>query len=281
MNCAALQKEMITALGFYADCGVDACLLEETQDRFKEIEMDMSAPLAALGAERDDNSMAVSAMAKDAPALLGKSDAYDEAVKRAKSADSLEDLREIIADFDGISLKKTASNLVFSDGNPKADIMLIGEAPGADDDRAGKPFCGENGELLDRILACIGLDRMADTEKGAVYLSNILNWRPPGNRTPSPAEIEVSLPFIKRHIELAKPKMLILCGGITAKALLDSPQSISRLRKKWHDYPMGGEGSKNSIPAIVTYHPSYLISTPSQKKSVWADMLMVQGKINS
>ncbi|PCJ99571.1 MAG: uracil-DNA glycosylase [Zetaproteobacteria bacterium] len=217
-----------------------------------------------------------------APAFLGASDAYDEAVKSAKSASTLEELREAISAFDGIAIKKTATNMVFADGNSEADVMFVGEAPGADGDRLGKPFSGLNGRLLNKIIECIGLSREDEDPKKAVYLSNVLNWRPPGNRTPSPAEVEVSLPFIQRHIQLAKPKILVLLGGISAKALLDETQSMSRLRKSWHDYVLDkGDAEKLSIPTLVTYHPAYLLRTPLQKKAVWADMLMLQDKINN
>src|SRR5262249_7051997 len=132
-------------------------------------------------------------------------------------------------------IRKTATNTVFCDGNPASPVMLVGEAPGADEDRLGRPFVGVSGQLLDRILKCIDLDRAQEDPARAIYISNILNWRPPGNRTPSPAEIEVSLPFIERHIMLAKPKLIILCGGVSAKALLGREEGISRLRKTWHD----------------------------------------------
>jgi DNA polymerase len=212
--------------------------------------------------------------------LLGASEARVEAERLAAQAATLEELSATIADFDGIALKKTATNMVFADGNPKAPVMLIGEAPGADEDRLGKPFVGVSGQLLDKILAAAGLDRQAEEPEKAVYISNILNWRPPGNRTPSPAEIEVSLPFIERHIQLVKPRILILCGSVSAKALLSSEESVSRLRKiGWHDYCPRDRGNTQThkkpdvIPAIVTYHPSYLLRTPAQKKAVWADMI--------
>ena len=269
---AATQKKMIAALEWYADNGVDEILLDDAQDRtiVKEI-----APIMAVPS--------VSHAPNEPPPqdLLGKSDAYGEAVKLAKAANTLEELKAAIADFNGIAIKKTATNLVFADGNPKANIMLIGGAPATDEDRTGKPFDGASGELLDKILKCIDLGRGEEKPEGAVYVSNILNWRPPGNRTPSPSEIEVSLPFIERHIQLIQPKIIILCGGVAAKALLGSTLSMSRLRKTWHEYApqtegLGAEGS--DISAIVTYHPSDLLSNPQQKKSVWSDMLKLQSK---
>ncbi|MCB1556629.1 MAG: uracil-DNA glycosylase [Alphaproteobacteria bacterium] len=212
--------------------------------------------------------------------LSSASESRTEAMKLARAANTLDELREAIAAFDGIALKKTATNLVFSDGNPRAPVMLVGEAPGADEDRMGKPFVGASGQLLDKILASIALDRAAEDPAQAVYIANILNWRPPGNRTPTPGEVEASLPFIERHIALVKPKILILCGGVSAKGLLNTGESISRLRGRWHDYrPQTPDiGIDAPIPARATYHPAYLLRTPAQKRAVWEDMLAVQKK---
>ncbi len=280
MNCAASQKEMLTALEWYIDHGVDVAVLDEAQDRSVVPEPAFEMP-PSMTPNHLGQMPLQGASSANAPAFLGKSDAYEEAVKLAKAASTIEELQKTILDFEGISLKKTASNMVFADGNPKADIMVIGEAPGADEDRMGKPFVGVSGQLLDRILKCIDLDRSSEDAANAVYISNILNWRPPGNRTPSSAEIEVSLPFIERHIQLIAPKMIILCGGVSAKSLLGSTQSISRLRKVWHDYtPKTQElGTQDkAIPTIATYHPSFLLRTPLQKKAVWEDMLRVREK---
>jgi DNA polymerase len=217
----------------------------------------------------------------DQPVLLGASEARAESVRLALAAQTLDDLKQAIAGFDGISLKDTATNLVFCDGNPDAPVMLIGEAPGGDEDRLGKPFVGVSGQLLDRILACIGLDRAQDDPLKSIYISNILNWRPPGNRTPTDSEIAVSLPFIERHIQLAGPKLLILAGGVSAKALLGSGDSISKLRGRFQSYlpqtPELREGA-SPIPVLATYHPAYLLRTPGQKRLVWADMLVLLEK---
>jgi len=275
------------ALQFYTDHGVDIAVNDDAID--KTALPDAPPPannvmsVAAPSQQNPNQGPSFAAQAATAPPapLLGKTDAHAKAVELAKAANSVDELRGAIAEFDGIGLKKTASNLVFSDGNPNAKIMLIGEAPGADEDRAGKPFVGVSGQLLDKILACINIDRASEKPEEAIYISNILNWRPPGNRTPAPAEIEISLPFIERHIQLIKPELIIMCGGVSAKALLGSGDSISKLRKKWHDYtPQNaslGEGAK-PIPAIATYHPAYLLRTPLQKKAVWADMLSLNKK---
>ncbi len=212
---------------------------------------------------------------------LGASEARIESVGVALAATTLEALQAAISGFDGISIKATATNMVFGDGNRTAPLMLIGDSPGAEEDRTGRPFSGPGGQLLDRILACVGLDRTAPDPLQAIYMSNILNWRPPGNRTPTPAEIEVSLPLIERHIQLIRPKLLVLTGAVAAQALLGSSESISRLRGKWHAYiprtPEMREGAA-PIPALATYSPDFLLQTPAQKRLVWADMLALLEK---
>jgi len=276
------QNQMIAALQWYVDNGVVDLLDDAPIDRTQAIEpppqITQAQPLnTAPDAPPIQNQTQIGGQTT----FLGKSDAYDEALKIATQADSLEGLKEAIMNFDGIAIKKTATNMVFADGNPNADIMIIGEAPGADEDRTGTPFVGVSGQLLDRILACIDISRTAEEADKSVYISNILNWRPPGNRTPNNGEIEVSMPFIEKHIQLIKPKIIILSGGVAAKALLDSSTSISRLRKKWNDYtPVTKEIGAHKCLALATYHPSYLLRTPLQKKAVWSDMLMLKAKIN-
>ena len=262
------------ALQWYLDHGVDEVLGDHSIDRTEILEI--PKPAAVTNAPTKPVAKAVQSPTTN---HQPPSNARAEATGLAAAATTLEELQQAIKDFDGIAIKKTATNLVFSDGNPKARVMLIGEAPGADEDRQGKPFVGVSGQLLDRILTCINLDRTEETPENAVYISNILNWRPPGNRTPAPAEIEASRPFIEKHIELIKPQVLILCGGVSAKTLLGSDSSISKLRGKFHDYtPQTIDGAK-PIPAIATYHPAYLLRTPAQKKAVWTDMLMLQEKL--
>jgi uracil-DNA glycosylase family 4 len=283
-------KALLAALEWYVDHGVNESLDNASIDRTQKLSTlyDTTIP------ERLDVQQAgragiagnnAPAMTERSPSvsLLGKSDAHAEAVKLAAAAQTLEELREAIAGFDGLAVKKTATNMVFSDGNPKAPVMLVGEAPGRDEDIQGKPFVGVSGQLLDRILAAAGMNRHEEDPEKSVYISNILNWRPPGNRTPSPAEMEVSLPFIEKHIMLVKPKILILCGNVAAKALLGRDDGISRLRKSWHDYrpltaALGYDGPP--IPAMGTYHPAYLLRTPVQKRAVWTDMIGAAKKRN-
>lgn len=273
------RKALQTALEWYVDHGVDEVMGHEAVDRTKQATPEKPQAEQNLIPDLPRKSAPVARP----PSMLGKSDARAEAVKLAQDASTLDELREAIAGFNGLAIKKTATNMVFCDGHPEAPVMLVGEAPGADEDRQGKPFVGVSGQLLDKILACIDMDRTQDDPEKAIYISNILNWRPPGNRTPSPAEIEVSLPFIEKHIILAQPKFLVLCGGVSAKALLGRADSVSRLRKLWHDYyPQTVELGYDSppVPALVTYHPAYLLRTPVQKKAVWADMLMLKQKRN-
>lgn len=271
------------ALQWHLDAGVDEALLDSAADRTAMPALPArSAPVMAAPASAEPVSFSSAAPAPEMP--LGSVAARLEAETLAKGCNTLEELRAALEGFDGLSIKQTATQLVFSDGNPNARVMLIGEAPGADEDRMGKPFVGVSGQLLDRILKCIGLDRTADDPAQALYISNILNWRPPGNRTPAPAEVDIALPFIERHIALVKPRALILCGGVSAKALLDRAEGISRLRGRFQDYvPLtpGISADMTPIPALATYHPAYLLRTPSQKKAIWADMLILKEKLNS
>lgn len=274
------------ALEWYVDHGVDEALTDEAQNRFKAAEIPPPAQAkesAFFAAAMTEQNAASGAANNDiqAPVLLGQSEARAQAIEMAGAARTLDELKQAIQDFDGLAIKKTATNMVFADGNPEAAVMLVGEAPGADEDRQGLPFVGLSGRLLDRMLYHIGVNRHDEDPVKAIYISNILNWRPPGNRTPSPAEIAISLPFIERHIALVRPKILILCGGVAAKALLGRDESISRLRKTWHQYtPQHDSGAAQdiSIEALATYHPAYLLRTPVQKKAAWVDMLMMQQK---
>lgn len=210
--------------------------------------------------------------------LVATSQARAEAIRLASQAQNLAELKAAIAGFEGIQIKRHATNLVFADGNPKARVMVVGEAPGADEDAQGLPFVGVSGQLLDKMLAAIGLSRRSDDAHQAVYISNILNWRPPGNRTPTPAEIEVSLPFIERHIALIKPQVLIFSGGVAAKALLATEEGITKMRGKWRDYvPLSLPAELGyAVRAMPMYHPSFLLRTPIKKRDAWEDLQVVQ-----
>ena len=189
------------------------------------------------------------------------------------AARDLGELEAALRGFDGCSLKVTATSTVFSDGVPGSRVMLVGEAPGADEDRLGKPFVGVSGQLLDRMLGWIGLDRATN-----VYIANVIYWRPPGNRPPTTAEVAACLPFIERQIELADPEILVLLGASAAQALLGTTGGIGRLRGRWHDYRPGGSG--RSLQTIATFHPAYLLRSPGQKRESWRDLLTIKNKLS-
>jgi uracil-DNA glycosylase family 4 len=191
----------------------------------------------------------------------------------AASCQTLAELEAAIQGFDGCALKATATTTVFADGNPAAALMLVGEGPGAEEDRLGLPFVGASGKLLDRMLAAIGLDRTS------AYITNVVYWRPPGNRTPTPAELALCLPFVQRHIALARPKVLIFSGGTAAKTLLERADGITRLRGRWLDYRPGEVDF--TIPVMPTFHPSYLLRTPISKREAWRDFLAVKHKLRA
>ena len=186
----------------------------------------------------------------------------------ADQATTLAELEAAVRGFDGCAIKKTASKTVFFDGNPNSRVMIIGEAPGAQEDVQGIPFCGPSGKLLDNMLAAIELNR--DT----VYISNTVFWRPPGNRQPSPEETAICLPFVEKHIALVKPTLLILTGGTATTTLLRKDASISRLRGKLYEYTNGY--LQTPLPTVVTFHPSYLLRSPLQKALAWNDLLLIQ-----
>ncbi|MGI9436361.1 MAG: uracil-DNA glycosylase family protein [Geminicoccaceae bacterium] len=196
--------------------------------------------------------------------------AAEDARALAGTCQNLEALAAALRNFDGCPLKETAINLCFADGNPDAPVMLIGEAPGANEDRQGKPFVGPSGQLLDRMLATIGLDRTK------VYITNVIYWRPPGNRSPTAAEIAICQPFLERQIELLRPKLLVFVGGIAARALLDVTQGVTKLRGRAFTYKIADGGD---IPATVMFHPAYLLRQPAQKRLSWRDLLHIQENI--
>ena len=183
----------------------------------------------------------------------------------ARTAPTPDALRTLLENFDGCALKHTATRLVFADGNPQARVMFVGEAPGRDEDIEGLPFVGRSGKLLDRMIAAIGLDR------SKAYIANVIPWRPPGNRTPTPQETQVCLPFIQRQIELVNPDVLVTLGNPSTQALLGTREGIMRTRGKWFDYDTG----TRTIRAIATFHPAYLLRSPSYKRMTWQDLRAV------
>jgi DNA polymerase len=210
------------------------------------------------GATRnDDRSQTPSVLFTPSPAPAPPDEAALEARELAAKAESLEELRELLVRFEGCALKKTAKNLVFADGNPEAKVMFVGEAPGADEDREGLPFVGRSGKLLDLMIAAIGLDR------SSAYIANIVPWRPPGNRTPTPQETSICLPFIKRQIELANPDILICLGKPSMQTLLGVNEGIRAARGRWREYDTG----TRTIRAMATFHPAYLLRSPNERSS--------------
>jgi DNA polymerase len=263
-------------LAFYLEAGVDAVLDDEPADRFADVAMTARPPDETRAARigRPADAATRSSARADHPSLptegrelgLPPPDAAALAAREAaRTAQTLDELRGILAGFEGCGLKATATQLVFADGNPGARLMLVGEAPGRDEDIEGLPFVGRSGKLLDRMLAAIGLDRTQ------VYIANVVPWRPPGNRTPSPQETQVCLPFIHRQIELCDPDVLVCLGGPSAETLLGQ-KGITKIRGRWFDYDTG----TRRIRAMPTFHPAFLLRSPLQKRFAWRDFLAVK-----
>lgn len=258
------RAQLEALLGWYEAIGVDAVVLPEPVDRF-------AAPPPAAVAPPPTVPYAPPPAAFDAPfPASGEGDEIMHARAAAAKAETLDDLRAILADFEGCPLKQTARQLVFADGNPAGRLMLIGEAPGREEDQQGKPFVGRSGQLLDRMLAAIGLDR------AGVYIANVVPWRPPGNRTPSPLETEICKPFIARQIELADPDVLVFLGGAASKAITGSSEGILRARGKWSSY----RTAQREIPCMATLHPAYLLRQPAQKRLAWRDFLAIKLRLD-
>jgi uracil-DNA glycosylase len=261
------DQDKLEALRWLVEMGADEAIGDAPVDRFQTV-----APAAAPPKIVPASSPMPRAVAPARPAIVAPPAAAS-AQALAAAAQTLEQLKTAIAGFDGCALKGTATNLVFGDGNPTAKIMFVGEAPGADEDRLGKPFVGVSGQLLDRMLKWIGLDRTN------FYITNILPWRPPGNRQPTAAEIAMCLPFVERHIELIDPAMLVFVGGTSAKTLLGTSDGIIRLRGRWFEY--ASRGMPRPIPAIATFHPAYLLRSPAQKRETWRDLLAIKNRLKT
>jgi DNA polymerase len=276
------REQAIALLAFHVEAGVSDALGDEPVNRYELADAAAPAPEAAprtatvRGARPDPRGDA--APAAPAPRAVPPSSIPLEDTQAAGSAreiaarcNTLDELRQALAGFEGCPLRYTAKNLVFADGNPQARIMLIGEAPGRDEDLQGLPFVGRAGQLLDRMLAAIGLDRTS------VYIINTLPWRPPGNRTPTLAEHAVCMPFVERHVELVNPDILVLLGGVAAKQMLGTDTGIMRLRGKWTNVKVGGR----DVPALPTLHPAYLLRQPAQKQLAWRDLLSLKARLQS
>jgi DNA polymerase len=277
-------------LRFYAEAGVDAALSEESIDRFalSRLAAEESArareaerQLAAEGARAAEIERAEAAppppwldeapRSRPAPQRPQKLAAPSEAAamaarEAAATCETLEALRETLAGFEGCNLRFTATNLVFADGNPEARVMFVGEAPGFEEDMQGRPFVGRSGQLLDRMLKAIGLDR------SSAYIANVIPWRPPGNRDPTPQETEICRPFVERQIFLAAPDFLVPLGGPSVRQLLKTTTGITKLRGQWHVYQTG----RREIRALPMFHPAYLLRRPLEKRLAWRDLLTLK-----
>ena len=252
-------------LAFYAEAGVDMPLGETAIDRLAAAEV-VSAPAADAPPRNGLREPVRRDIAPSSAAPAAPDAAIMAAREAARSAASLEVLRGILDKFEGCALRVTAKQLVFADGNPQARVMFVGEAPGREEDLEGLPFVGRSGKLLDRMLAAIGLNRTT------AYIANIVPWRPPGNRTPTPQESQICLPFVRRQIELADPDVLVCLGGPAAAALLGVKEGIKRTRGRWFPYDTG----TREIRALATFHPAYLLRSPLEKRFAWRDFLSVK-----
>jgi uracil-DNA glycosylase len=273
------QRETALALlRWYIDMGADEAIEAEPLDRFAPPPVGDPMGVAPIGVAAnkipEPRPPAARAVPAAPPSVLAESlgEAAQSARRLAAGAETVEALAALIAAFDGCSLKRTATNTVFADGNLATPVMIIGEGPGADEDRIGRPFVGRAGQLLDRMLAAIGWDR------SNVLITNVVYWRPPGNRTPTAAEIASCLPFVLRHVALVKPKILVLAGGTAASALLPQGQGITRLRGRWFDLAV--PGLDYPVPTLPMFHPSFLLRTPERKREAWRDLLALRARLD-
>jgi DNA polymerase len=255
------EKTARELLAFYAEAGVDALVAEAPVNRFARADApaQRTAPQVRAAEVKGARAAPVNVPASPDAAALAARDIVEQIA-------SLEELRAALDKFEGCALRATATQLVFADGNPQARVMLVGEAPGRDEDIEGLPFVGRSGKLLDRMLAAIGLDRTH------VYIANIIPWRPPGNRTPTPQESAICLPFVRKQIELVNPDVLVCLGGPSATTLLGVKDGITKTRGRWFNFNTG----TREIRAMPTFHPAFLLRSPLQKRLAWRDFLAVK-----
>ena len=285
------RADLLAALRWQIDAGVDEATLDTAADRFAEHKKGMSPAAAMATAPTPTPTPTPTPETTPAPRpaipenpgitrpvtpLAATDSIHENARDLANGCADLASLRKALENFDGCPLKTTATNLVFGVGSPTADLMLIGEAPGREEDRQGEPFIGASGQLLESMLGFVGLSRESN-----VYITNILPWRPPGNRQPTAAETSACLPFLERHIALVAPRVLMFLGGNSAKTLLNRTEGITRLRGHWHDYssPALEAAGLGPIPAMATLHPAYLLRQPAQKRAAWLDLLAIHEKL--
>lgn len=263
-----MNAEKITqTLQWMEAIGIDEVIFDDPQN--KAVSLDQ---LLKKNRTEDEATQKTTKKQTASSKPLGTATASAEAVKIAAACESLDDLKKALETFEGCELKHTAMNMVFGDGNPASGIMFIGEAPGADEDRRGVPFVGESGVFLSKILSFIGLKTRDD-----YYITDVVNWRPPGNRDPSASEIKTIEPFLKRHIELVAPKVIVTLGAIAAKAVLDDAGSITKIRGQWHEATINGK----TIPVMPLLHPSFLLRQAVNKKKTWDDLIALKKKLET
>lgn len=258
------MSDTLSTLNWLVEAGADEALAEAPVNR---LVAKAPAPVATPASSRPIPARAPAT----APAVL-TDDPIGKAQTTAAAATSLEELRAALVSFEGCTLKSGATNTVFADGMPQSRVMLIGDAPGRDEDRIGKPFVGPAGQLLDKMLASIGLDRTRNA-----YITNVINWCPPNNRDPSPEEAAACLPFLRRHIELVDPAVIILLGTVAARYVVGTQDGIMKLRGHWMDYRVGDR----MVPLMPTLHPTYLLHQPAHKKLAWQDLQAIAVKIRA
>jgi uracil-DNA glycosylase family 4 len=262
------EENKFAALRWLVDAGADEAIQDTPQDRFAAPE-----PVATIRSQasspRQNVEVIKSTRIEASAAAVSLSTAPGAARALAASCNTLEELKAALENFDGCELKRMATNTVFADGNPAAKIMFVGEAPGRDEDREGLPFVGRAGKLLDKMLAALGLDRTG------VYITNVLPWRPPQNRDPTPEEAAICLPFLRRHIELVEPEVLVLLGAVAVRHLLGLSEGIMRTRGHWQVYQAG----ERTIPALPTLHPAFLLRQQIAKRLAWRDLLALRSKV--
>ena len=275
-----MNENLTTAeiLRWHLEAGVDETIGNSPVDRFAEIPSVVAQAPVAVAPVSPLSEGSVSTALKLPDAQAGKlaspavaEHLLHEAWSLAEAAKTVDDLRLAVTGFTGCGLKKTATNTVFGDGNPQAKIVFIGEGPGAEEDRQGLPFVGASGQLLDKMLDSIGLDR------SNVYFSNIVFWRPPGNRTPTVGETALCMPFVERLMELIDPEILVTLGGPAAKAMLAETSGVGRLRGKWYTYST--PRLSRPVKATAMFHPAYLLGSPAHKREAWADLLAIRDKL--
>lgn len=261
------DAEARAALDWYRAVGVDFAVGEDPVDRFAA----SAAPSRARPAPPPEAVVAAAAAPAAASLAISLTSDPTETTALAAGAQTLDELRAVMNAYEGCLLKKRATQLVFADGNPEAEIMLVGEGPGEQEDLQGKPFVGRAGQLLDRMLAAIGLDR------SKVYIANMVPWRPPGNRDPSPEEMALCTPFLLRQVELVAPKFLVTLGNVPTKSLFQTQNGITRMRGQWRDLTINSHQTR----ALATLHPAYLLRTPGSKALAWRDMLSLKQAIGA